>query len=501
MTLIIKGSGLTIKEVVAIARHNEKDTLSQNAKECIIACGSILEKKIEARKIIYVINPGIGEFSEMVLSNDQIKDFQKHLTFNHVSAVSCPIPLEYVRVAIRGGINVKVRENSGNMFLIIHTLVEMLNKGVTPYVRNKGSVGASGDLTPMAQIMLLLIGEGKTYYQGVLLEDKEAMERAGIVIPCLETRDALANINGYNVLTAMSTLFLYYAQKWSQQTEFASPVSLEALKTNMGTYTARLQEDRVFAIAIKSVENLEELVEGGDLKLGEVTHKVQDAYSMRSTPQVVGAAGDALVYADLQVEIEVNGVGDSPIFFPDDNTQLSGTNFQGTALALSMEMAGLAIAMLIVVLSELLMKRLNKPALNAGLSPFLTKSTGMFSGLMRSHYTAYLQMVEHKNLSTTAPVNQEDHVSMGMNTAIKNFQIIDNAYGIIEIELMAVAQPFDFCSYHFGKGVQAAHDIVKKYVDFIKIDHPLYHDHNTMKALVKLVEKINAFENVLKTLF
>jgi len=507
MALKIRGAGLTIEDVVSVARYNKKVELTPESIKKIQKCRAMLEKKIEAREIMYGVNTGIGEFSEVVLTDEQVKEFQKYLIFNHSAGIGDAMPEEYVRAAMLGRINVHAHGNSGNRPVITQTLVDMLNKGVTPYVCRKGSVGASGDLAPMAQIALLLLGQGKAFYKGELLEGKEAMERAGIKIPGLEARDGLATINGSNVLTAMSALFLYDADRWIKQAEIAAAMSLEALKANMGPYTAKLHEARGFWGAIKSAKNIERLVEGGDLKLGKVKHKVQDAYSMRSSPQVIGAARDALAYARTQVEIELNGVGDNPIFFPDEDLQISGANFQGTPVALPMEMAGQAITM-VSVLSERRMNRLNNPALSGGLPAFLTKGAGMFSGLMLSQYTADMQIVEQKILSTPAAIqsipaaaDQEDFVSMGMNTAIKNFQILDNAFGILGIEFMAAAQALDFRDYKFGKGVTAAHKEIRKHVDFLDIDRPLYKDHNTMKELVKSGDILKAVEKEIGELY
>ena len=382
----------------------------------------------------------------------------------------------------------------------------MLNKGVTPFVCQKGSVGACGDLAPMSQIALLMMGEGQAYYQGELLEGKEALRRADIPIPGLKARDGLAAINGSNFFTAMSAIFLFDANNWLKQAEIACAMSLEALKANMKPYDSKLHEIRGFKGAVRSASAILKVVTGGDLVEGRVKCKVQDAYSMRSTPQVIGAAHDALAYARSQVEIELNGVGDNPIFFPEENLQLSGANFQGSPVGLPMDMAGIAITM-VSVLSERRMNRLNNPALSVGLPAFLTKGAGMFSGLMLSQYTADTQIVEQKMLcnpasiqSIPAAADQEDFVSMGMNTAIKNFQILDNAYGILGIEMMAAAQGLDFREYSFGKGTTKAKEIIRKYVDFLEIDRPLYPDHTNMKALVKSCEILYEVEKVVGSL-
>jgi histidine ammonia-lyase len=502
--IMISGSGLTIEKVVKVARFNEKVKLHPKAVERIIACRKMLEKKVSAGEIMYGVNTGIGEFSEVVLNDDQVQDFQKYLIYNHAAGIGDPAPIEYVRGAMLGRINVHAHGNSGVRLEITQTLVELLNKGVTPFVCQKGSVGACGDLAPMSQIALLMMGEGKAYYKGKLMPAKEAMDKAGIPVPGLKARDGLATINGSNVLTAMSAIFLYDADRWLKQAEIAAAMSLEALKANMKPYTRLLHEVRGFKGAVRSAEAINKIVSGGDLKEGRVKCKVQDAYSMRSTPQVIGAAHDALAYARSQVEIELNGVGDNPIFFPEMGIQLSGANFQGSPVSVPMDMAGYCITM-VSILSERRLNRLNNPALSVGLPAFLTKGAGMFSGLMLSQYTADMQITEQKLLSTPASImsipaaaDQEDFVSMGMNTAIKNFQILDNANGILGIEFMAAAQALDFRKeeYSFGKGTQTAKDVVRKYVDFLDIDRPLYPDHTAMKELVRTGEILDSVEKV-----
>jgi histidine ammonia-lyase len=500
MSIELGNTQLTTEKLVQIARFGEEVTLHPDAIDRIKTCRIMLEKKIQAGEIMYGVNTGIGEFSEVVLDDDQIQDFQKYLIYNHAAGIGDPAPIEYVRGAMAGRINVHSKGRSGCRLEITQTMVDMLNKGVTPFVCQKGSVGACGDLAPMSQIALLMLGEGQAYYKGELLDGKLAMERSGIPIPGLMARDGLAIINGSNVLTAMSAILIYDTNRWFKQAEIACAMSLEALKANMKPYLPKLHEVRGFPGAIRSAKAIRKLVENGDLAENKIKCKVQDAYSMRSTPQVIGAAHDALAYAKSQVEIELNGVGDNPIFFPEDNTQISGANFQGTPVSLPMDMIGISITM-VSVLSERRMNRLNNPALNVGLPAFLTKGAGMFSGLMLSQYTADTQIVEQRILSMPASIqsipaaaDQEDFVSMGMNTAIKNFQILDNAYGILGIELMAAAQALDFRDYSFGTGVEKAKEIIRKYVDFLDIDRPLYPDHTNMKELVKSGEILEEIE-------
>ena len=506
MTIVLDGSGLTIEKLVRIARNNNKVELHPNALKRIEVCREMLEEKIKKREIMYGVNTGIGEFSEVVLSDEQVKDFQKYLIYNHAAGIGDPAPIEYVRGAMASRVNVHAHGRSACRLEITQTLLEMLNKGVTPYVCQKGSVGACGDLAPMSQIALLILGEGKAFYKGKLLEGKEALDKADIPIPGLRARDGLAIINGSNLLTAMSAIFLYDANNWLKQAEIAAAMSLEALRANMKPYTPKLHEARGFPGAVRSAKAIYKLIKGGDLKEEKIKCKIQDAYSMRSTPQVIGAAHDTLAYARSQVEIELNGVGDNPVFFPKENLQLSGANFQGSPVSLPMDMAGVAITM-VSVMSERRLNRLNNPALSVGLPAFLTRGAGMFSGLMLSQYTADTLIVEQRILSNPASIqsipaaaDQEDFVAMGMNTAIKNFQILDNAYGILGIELMAAAQALDFRDYKFGEGVAKAKEVIRRHVEFLDEDRPLYPDHTNMKELVKSCEILEEVEKTVGSL-
>jgi histidine ammonia-lyase len=497
MPITIDGSSLTVEKLVAIARNNERIELAPEALERIKICRAMLEDKLAKKEIMYGTNTGIGEFSEKILNHEQVKEFQKYLIYNHAAGIGDPAPIEHVRAALAGRINVHAHGNSGCRPEITLTYVEMLNKGVTPLVCQKGSVGASGDLAPMAQAALLLMGEGEAFYNpengagAEQLSGAEAMRRAGIEIPGLQARDGLAAINGSNLLTAMSALHIYDMERFIKQAEIAAAMSIEALLGNMKPYSTKLHELRGFKGAITSAQNIMKVVEGSDLTTGKMKTKVQDAYSMRSSPQVIGAARDAIAYARSQVEIELNGVGDNPIFVPEMNLTLTGANFQGSPVSLPMDMAGIAITM-ISVLSERRLNRLTNPALSQGLPDFLAHEPGFYSGMMLSQYTADHLIVEQRILSTPASIqsipaaaDQEDFVSMGMNTALKNGQILDNAYGVLGIEFMAAAQALDFREFTPGKGSLKAREVIRRHVDHLEVDRPLYNDHNKMKALVK----------------
>ncbi len=500
MAIVLDGNGLTIEKMVSIARGGEKVELAPDALERIKTCRAMLEEKIQAREIMYGVNTGIGEFSEIVLDDEQVKEFQRYLIYNHSAGIGDPAPIEYVRGAMASRINVHAHGKSGCRIEITQTLLDMLNNGVTPFVCQKGSVGACGDLAPMSQVALLMMGEGQAYYEGELYPGDEAFARAGIAVPGLQARDGLATINGSNLLTAMSALQLFDMNRWLKQAEIACAMTLEALLANLKPYDVRLHEVRGFAGAVRSAQAIMKCIVGSDLISGKMKTKVQDAYSMRSSPQVIGAAHDALAFARKQVEIELNGVGDNPIFFPDHKLTLTGANFQGTPVSLPMEMVGTAISM-VSVLSERRLNRLLNPALSVGLPAFLTKGAGMFSGMMLSQYTADSLIVEQRllsapaaNASIPAAADQEDFVSMGMNTALKNAQILDNAYGVLGIEFMAAAQALDLREFSPGQGVRKACEVIREHVAYLDEDRPLYPDHTRMKELVKSCAILAAVE-------
>lgn len=506
MSIVLNGSNLTVEDLVRIARYGETVELAPDALERIKACRAMLEEKIVAHEIMYGVNTGIGEFSEVVLTDEQVKQFQKYLIYNHAAGIGEPTSIEYVRGALASRINVHARGYSGCRPEITLTMVEMLNKGVTPYVCQKGSVGACGDLAPMSQIALLLLGEGQAYYQGELLPGRVAMERAGIPIPGLEARDGLAAINGSNLITAMSALQLHDMNRWLKQAEIACAMTLEALYANLKPYDVRLHELRGFPGAVRAARAIMKCLEGSDLRTGKLKIKVQDAYSMRSAPQVIGAAHDALDWAKRQVEIELNGVADNPVFLPEYRLTLTGANFQGSPVSLPMDMVGAAITM-VCVMSERRMNRLTNPALSIGLPPFLTRQPGLMSGMMLSQYTADSLIVEQRILSMPASIqsipaaaDQEDFVSMGMNTAIKNDQILKNAYGVLGIEFMAAAQALDMRTFSFGRGVQKAREVIRRHVAFLEEDRPLYPDHTRMQELVRSGEILEEVERVVGSL-
>ncbi|HEK86346.1 MAG TPA: histidine ammonia-lyase [Candidatus Aminicenantes bacterium] len=502
MSLVLDGH-LTIEQVVKVARENEPVELHPQAIARINKCRSLLEDKIKKNEIMYGVNTGIGELANVVLTPEQVEKFQKYIIYSHAAGYGQPMPIEVVRAAMLSRISCHCHGHSGLRLEVVNQLKELLNRGVTPVVCEKGSVGACGDLSPMSQIALVLMGEGEAFYQGERLPAAEALKGAGLKPIVFQARDGLAMINGSNVITGMGALEIYDAYRWIKNSEIVAAMTLEALNANMKAYDERVHKVRGYPGAIISAENIRRITEGSEL-LKQPGKKVQDAYALRSTPQVIGAVRDAWQWAKYMIEIELSGAADNPIFFPDEDLVLTGANFQGVPQAFALELLGTAVTTA-CVLSERRVNRLMNPNLSAGLPAFLTKGAGMFSGLMLTQYTAGALVCENRVLSTPAATgsipaaaDQEDFVSMGMTTALKTRQILDNAQAVLAIEFLAAAQALDFRKpLKPSPGVQAAYEVIRRHVAFLNEDRPLYPDINRLKEVVQGGEILEAVEKTI----
>ncbi len=506
MTVKLDGKSLDVDAVVRIARENEPVEVTADAWERIQKCRAMLEAKVEKREVMYGVTTGIGELSEVVLTPEQTQQFQRYLVYSHSAGCGEPCAEDDIRAAMASRVNVHCLGYSGLRPLVVETLVAMLNKGVTPVVFQHGSVGASGDLSPMSQVALVLLGEGEAFYRGKRMSGKEAMDAAGIPAIVFEARDGLATINGSNVITGMGALEVADAYRWLKTQEVVAALTFEVLNLNTLCLDERLHKGRGYPGAVKCAQNLRRLLEGSEMldagKSGK--KKVQNAYSLRSTPQVVGSAKDAFDWAKYIFEIELNGAADNPLFFADTDEVVTGANFQGTPLAFALELAGIAVTT-VCVLSERRLNRLMNPHLSEGLPAFLVPGAGMFSGLMLTQYTAGMLVNENRVLSHPAAVgsipaaaDQEDFVSMGMNTAMKTKQMIRNGWYIIAIELIAACQAIDLRRpLRAGPAAEAVHTLVREHVTFLKEDRPTQYDINRTAALVKAGDVLRAAENAI----
>ncbi|MBD3335965.1 MAG: phenylalanine ammonia-lyase, partial [Candidatus Eisenbacteria bacterium] len=454
---------LTIERLHDVARKREPVEISSAAMDRIKKCRAFLDRKIEQQAVMYGVTTGIGELSEVVLTQEQIQDFQKYLVYSHTAGYGDPVAPEDVRGAMTSRIQVLCQGHSGPRPVVVETLAAMLNKDVVPVMCQRGSVGASGDLSPMGQLALVVMGEGEAFYKGERMSGKAAMDKAGIPTLTLEARDGLAIINGSNVTAGMSANQFMEALRLIRTAEIATAMSVSALNGNMLAYDERIHRVRGYAGAVACAANVRKITAGGEFMQAE-GKRVQDAYALRSTPQVTGAARDSLRFVREMVETELNGVGDNPIFFPDEEQVLTGANFQGTPLAVALETMGTCITML-GALSERRLNRLMNPHLSMGLPAFLTKGAGMFSGMMLTQYSAGALVCENRILShpaatgsIPAAADQEDFVSMSMTSAIKTKQILHHTDAILAIELMGAAQGLELRGWKMAPGVQAAFD-------------------------------------------
>lgn len=493
MAVQIDGKSMTCEHVERVARRFEPMQVSDQAMAGVDRCRRMLEQHLAAGEIMYGINTGIGELADVTLSPDQHKSFQRYLIYSHAAGQGEPAPVESSRAGWCTRVNVLSKGHSGLRPLVLQQMVKILNAGLTPVMCIRGSVGACGDLAPMAQMALTLIGEGDVYLDGKIVPALEGLKAKGLEPIEFEARDGLATINGSNVITGMGALQVADVGRWIKTADIAASMTMDALLVNMISFDRRLHEIRGHQGSVTCAANILKVTQDSQI-LAQKEKKVQDAYSLRSTPQVQGPARDVLAYARNVIETEMNGVGDNPVFFPDeaDLFYIPGANFQGTPMAFGLEFLGTAVTT-VAALSERRLNRLINPHLSRGLPAFLVQRAGMFSGMMLSQYTAGALVCESRVLTTPAchgsipaAADQEDFVSMGLTTALKTRQIIDHACGVLGIELLNAAQAFEFRKPLLpGKGCKAAYDCIREHVEPLVEDRPLYGDINTMTRLVK----------------
>ena len=502
MTVYIDGETLNIEKIEAVARHNAQVAFSDDAKAKIEKCWRVVEEMVKSGKAIYGVTTGIGEFARIRVSPEEGAALQKNIIYSHAAGTGDPQSHDVVRGAMALRANVLARGNSGVRLSTAEIFTKMLNAGVTPYVYEKGSLGTSGDLSPLAQLAEVCIGEGKAYYKGELLDGSVAMKRAGIPPVQLTYKEGLGLINGSQMVTSGASLHLVDARRLLKNAFIASAMTIDALKGVPGAYDARLHASRPFKGQNAVAYNLRQLMADSEV-IAEKSGKVQDGYSMRCTPQVLGPSVDTWFFAKEQVETEMNSTADNPLFFPDDNVYLAGGNFHGQVLGMVMDF--LCIAMSEVAnLSERHTNRLLNPALS-GLPDFLVQGRGINSGLMVAQYTAAALVSENKVLSHPATVDsisvsadQEDHVAMSPVAVRKCGEILRNVAVVLAIEMYAAAQAFDFRKpLKPGRGSRIAYDIIRQHVPFLDKDRVLYPDINKIAELVRSCAILDAVEKEL----
>ena len=501
--VLITGEDLTLDEIVSVCRGNAQVEISQEAREKVQASRQVVDDLIAEEKVVYGITTGFGKFSDVVISQDQCKELQKNLIITHAVGAGDPFSRDIARGIMLLRINNLSKGFSGIRIETLQTMAYMLNKGVTPIIPEKGSLGASGDLAPLSHMVLPMIGLGLAEYQGEVLPGKEAMDRAGIPVIELSAKEGLALNNGTQAMTSAGSLALYDALALIKTADIAAALSFEAQNGVVDALDPRVHKVRPHSGQMATARNLLALLEGSKNTTRQGQIRVQDAYSLRCCPQIHGASKDAVQYVKDKVDIEINSVTDNPIIFKDDHAGISGGNFHGQPMALSFDVLGIAESELANV-SERRIERLVNPAYS-GLPAFLTPNGGVCSGFMIVQYSAAALVSENKVLAHPASVDsipssagQEDHVSMGTIAARKAGEIGRNVRRVLAMELMVACQGIDMRGNKgLGKGTQAAYDLVRKAVAALEDDRELYDDINYCEKIIEDGSLIRAVEAAL----
>lgn len=489
-TVILTGNTLTLEEVAQVCRFGAPVALSDEAVQLILESRQVVDTIVAEDRVVYGITTGFGKFSDVVITGEECKLLQKNLIITHAVGAGEPFATEVSRGIILLRINNLAKGFSGARIETVNTMVEMLNKGVTPIVPQKGSLGASGDLAPLSHMVLPMLGLGEAEYQGVRMSGSEAMEKAGIPTIELTAKEGLALINGTQVMTSVGALTVYDALSLLKTADIAAAMSYEAHYGVIDAMNPKIHEIRPHQGQMDTARIMRQLLENSKniTRQGEI--RVQDGYSLRCVPQIHGASKDAVNFVKLKVDIEINAVTDNPIILKETMEAISGGNFHGQPMALPFDFLAIAIAEIANV-SERRIERMVNPAIS-GLPTFLTKDGGLNSGFMIVQYSAAALVSENKVMAHPASVdsipssaNQEDHVSMGTIGARKAKEILGNARRVLAMELMCACQAIDLRGDKgMAAGTQSAYNTIRAKVTMLEEDRPLYGDIEACESVL-----------------
>jgi histidine ammonia-lyase len=495
--LTLSGQRLSLEQIADVAYGREHVSLSGEARERALESRRIVEQITDSGRVVYGVNTGFGKLADFTIAPSELHELQLNLVRSHACGVGPALSESETRAMLLLRANVLALGYSGARPLIIETLLLMLERGVHPLIPEKGSVGASGDLAPLAHLALTMIGEGEAFYRGERVASVEALQRAGIEPVSLEAKEGLALLNGTQAMAAVGGLALHRALILARAADVAGAMTLEALRGTPVAFDERIHAARPHPGQVEVAAHLRELLRESEIRASHVENdpRVQDAYSLRCMPQVHGAVRGALNHARETVEIETGSATDNPLVFAVENEVLSGGNFHGAPLALSFDYAAIALTDLMSI-TERRIDRLVNPDINEGLPPFLTTHPGISSGFMMAQVTAAALLSEARVLAHPASVdnvptdgNKEDHVSMGMTAATKLRAIVENAELAVAIELLTAAQGLEYrAPLQPGRGVRRAYEVVRKSVP------PLVQDRSLSSDIQKIAEALRASE-------
>jgi histidine ammonia-lyase len=487
----LDGHHLTLEQLAAVADERERVALSADAKRRTNAARAVVDRAVERGEPVYGVNTGFGSFAETRIAQDDLHALQLNLLRSHAAGVGEPLSRRAVRATMLLRANVLACGYSGVRAETLDALIALLNAGVRPHIPRRGSVGASGDLAPLAHLALVLVGEGQAFVDSRHVDGAEALRTAGLTPVVLQAKEGLALINGTQPSTAVLALALLDAERLARTADIAAALSIDALRGSSRPFDSRIHDARGFTGQSRAADNILRLLAGSGINASHANcGRVQDAYSMRCAAQVHGAARDALAWVRQTAEIEANAATDNPMVFAGTDEILSGGNFHGAPVALAADVLAIAVTQLATI-SERRAERLVNPALS-GLPAFLTRAGGLQSGLMMAQVsaaalTSELKVIAHPACVDTIPTsaNKEDHVSMSMAAALKAEQAVDLARHVLAIEMLCAAQAIDLLApLETSAALARVHGAIRAHVATLHEDRPPSPDIAALATLI-----------------
>jgi len=489
--LLLDGETLSLEEIREVSRGDFHVALAPEALARVERARALVDRIAAGEAAAYGINTGFGTLAEVRIDRKDLRTLQRNLLLSHAAGVGTPLPIPEARALLLLRCNVLARGHSGIRPRTLQLALDMLNRGVIPVVPERGSVGASGDLAPLAHLALVLIGEGEAFVGNERLPGRAALDRVGLEPVVLEAKEGLALVNGTQAMCAVGALALLRGEALAETADLAGAMTLEGLLGSHRPFLAPIHAARPHPGQIAVAAHLRSLLRDSEIVESHADcSKVQDPYSLRCMPQVHGAVRDGLDHARRVLSIEVNSATDNPLVFPDEDLIVSGGNFHGQPVSLALDVLAIACTQLSSI-SERRVEQLVNPALS-GLPPFLAKNSGLNSGFMIAQVTSAALVAESRILSHPASVDsipssagREDHVSMGMTAALKARQVVEFTRSCLAVEVLVAAQALDFRKpLRAGRGVAAAHAAVRQVVPSMEEDREIHRDIEAVSALI-----------------
>ena len=496
----LDGDSLTIEDVVSVRHDRERVRLAERAVPGIEKSRALVDRLVSEGRVVYGITTGVGTLANRLISPDDVETLQLNLVRSHATSVGEPFPEDVVRGIILLRAAALAKGCSGVRPELVQFLLDLLNHDIYPRIPPQGSVGASGDLSPLAHLALVVVGEGECIEEGRPRSARDVLDAVGLKPMRLAAKEGLALINGTQVMASLGCLIVNRAERVMKNAQIAGAMSLEALFGTARAMDAKIHASRPHPGQIRCAENIRRLVEGSAIMAAhENCDRVQDAYTLRCIPQVYGAVMDTIDYARKVLSVEINSATDNPPVFADQGEVISGGNFHGEPLAFAMDFIGIALAE-IANISERTVDRLVNPHVS-GLPPLLVAKSGLHSGFMIVQYTAAALVSENKVLAHPASVDsiptsagQEDHVSMGTIAARHAWTILENVENVLAIELLCAAQGIDFHDPAPAPGTGVAHAVIRRHVEHLDDDRELSRDIGTVRELLTTGRIVAAVE-------